>query len=327
MKKDMEDLEDMRSIVNVRNLENMRNMVNVRNLEDMGKNMDYRLKHVIGEGAFSRVYLAEDRNGQQYACKVSTEAGLLRREAEILGSLHHPLFPVYVGYEENGGGGKLFMEYIPGRNLREMMRVRKFSARQTMRFAGELADGLRYLHERQPVILYRDLKPENIMLCENGHIRLIDLGCACCQDAQGGAKTGTPGFAPQEQLVSGRTAGVYSDVYALGKTVQSMLAEKGRCCDREGECVEKSYGRRRKRRMGGNCPNMKRKYFREERICRRRLERMINFAVRDDFRQRPQDMAEVLCILTGQKKVEKEVICEKNIWESHYKNPCSLPPI
>ena len=258
----------------------------MEDLEDMGKNMDYRLKRVIGEGAFSRVYLTEDRNGQQYACKVSTEVRLLRREAEILGSLHHPLFPVYVGYEETGGEGRLFMEYIPGRNLRKVMCVRKFSAMQTMRIAGELADGLLYLHERQPVILYRDLKPENIMLCENGHIRLIDLGCACRQDAQGGAKTGTPGFAPQEQLVSGKTAGVYSDVYALGKTVQSMLAEKGRRCDREGGC-----------------------------------------AVRDDFRQRPQDMVEVLCILTGQKKVEKDVICEKNIWESHYKNPCSLPLI
>lgn len=279
-----------------------------KDTKNMGRNtkdLDYQLVRMIGEGAFSRVYLAEGWDGQQYACKVSGEVKMLRREAKILGSLYHPLFPTYIGYEENGDVGKLFMEYIPGRSLEEMLRVRgKFSARQTMRIAGELAGGLRYLHERQPTILYRDLKPGNIMLCENGHIKVIDFGCACCQDAQGGVKVGTPGFAPPEQLASGGAAGVYSDVYGLGKTVQSILAGNGQCHDYH------SMGWRR---------------LREERRCHSRLERMIEAATCDDFRQRPQDMSEVLHILTGQRKMEQDIICEKNIWESRYKNPCSLP--
>lgn len=289
--------------------------------KDMGKDMnrDYRLIRVIGEGAFSRVYLVEGGDGLQYACKVSRKIKMLKWEAEILSNLYHPLFPLYMDYEESGGEGRLFMEYVPGRSLGKLTRVRgKFSPRQTMRIAEQLADGLRYLHERQPVILYRDLKPENIMLCENGQIKLIDFGCACCQDAQDGARVGTPGFAPPEQMSAGGTAGIYSDVYGLGKTVQSMMTEKRRHHGRGRFRVEKMRGRRRKR-----CREEKR--YGEEKICRRRLERMIEAATREDFRQRPQDMAEVRSILTGKKKTKKGVVCEKNIWESRYKSPCSLP--
>lgn len=301
-------------------------------------NTDHQLMRMIGEGAFSRVYLVEGGDGQQYACKVSREVKMLRREAEILSGLYHPLFPIYMGYEESGGVGRLFMEYIPGRSLGQLVRTRgRFSARQTMRIAGELADGLRYLHERQPVILYRDLKPENIMISESGHIKLIDLGCACCQDEQDGARVGTPGFAPPEQLIAEGTAGIYSDVYGLGKTVQSVMTEKRR---RHGK-GEKGYDRKRRLYVeekkcvkGGKCRIEGRKYhkverkrFFEEKRCRRRLERMIEETTREDFRQRPQDMAGVAHILAGRRKTEEGIVCEKNIWESSYKNSCSLPSI
>lgn len=324
---------------------------------------EYRFICVMGEGAFARVYLAEDRNGRQYACKVSREVKLLEREAELLSGLHHPLFPAYMGYEEREGTGRLFMEYISGRNLGQMLRFRgSFSARQTMRIARELADGLRYLHERQSTILYRDLKPENIMVCQDGHVRLIDFGCACPQDMQGGERVGTPGFAPPEQLKSGATAGVYSDVYGLGRTIRNVMAEGcdggGKCRDQEDECHrigERRFNRRKEYFCKGKRGNGKGKYYtggnrcrkkekghhsmrnmrrrgelrhrREEKICRRRLEQMIQAAVRDDFRQRPQDMTGILHILTGKREKEEGIICEKNIWESSYKNSCSLPLI
>ena len=284
----------------------------------------YRFMRVIGSGAFSKVYLVEDKNGRQFACKVSRQVKMLEREAEMLGRLYHPLFPAYVGYEEEEGAGRLFMEYIPGRSLGQVARLRGgFSPKQTMRIAEELADGLRYLHERQPTVLYRDLKPENILVCENGHIKVIDLGCACYQDEQGEAKVGTPGFAPPEQLMPGETAGIYSDVYGLGKTLKSVIAEEKRRYGikrtyRSGE--RKFNNERRKRRNG------KRIHHSEEKCCRRRLEHMIELTTREGFRQRPQDMLGVSCLLTG-KRIKEGIICEKNIWESGYKNSCSLPSI
>lgn len=257
----------------------------------------YRFVCVIGEGAFSRVYLAEDGKGRRFACKVSEKVEMLEREAEILSRLYHPLFPAYVGYEEQGGVGRLVMEYIPGRSLEQMARIRGgISARQTMRIAGELADGLRYLHERQPAVLYRDLKPGNILVCQDGHIRLVDMGCVCRQDVQGEVRVGTPGFAPPEQMSAGGTAGLYSDIYSLGRVVQSVMRDE---------------------RAGGG----------EERMCRRRLESMIEECTREDPRQRPQDMISVSLLLAGKRKRERGILCEKNIWESSCKNSCSLPLI
>ncbi len=285
---------------------------------------EYHFVSVIGEGAFSRVYLTEDGKGQRYACKVSGERRLLEREAELLGGLHHPLFPVFVGYEESREEGRLMMEFVPGMTLGRMAGLRGgISARQAMRIAEELAEGLRYLHERQPAILYRDLKPDNIIVCQNGHVKLIDFGCACRQDVQCGARVGTPGFAPPEQLGKDGdgTAGSYSDVYGLARTIQSILTGRDKVAGRQ------PYSKGRDG-VAGRQPHSKgRRQRREEKRCRRRLERMIEGAVREDWKQRPQDMAAISGILTGKRKNTEGILCEKNIWESSYKNSCSLPLI
>ena len=41
--------------------------------------MDYQYIRVLGEGAFSRVYLAEDGVGTRFACKVSRETKMRRK--------------------------------------------------------------------------------------------------------------------------------------------------------------------------------------------------------------------------------------------------------
>ena len=261
--------------------------------------MDYRLLHIIGKGAFSKVYLAEAGNGQLYACKVSSQKKMLKREAGILKELYHPLFPVYTDYMERGDEGMLVMEYISGENMKQLIELRgKFSAKETMRYVVQLVDGLRYLHERQPVILYRDLKPENIMVCQNGGIKLIDFGCACRLGEQDTAKVGTPAFAPPEQFASDGVTGIYSDVYCLGQTVRSIMREES-----AGDREEKKY--------------------------RRRLNRLITGCVCEDIGQRLQDMINVSDLLWGKRKQvgEENAVCIKNIWESSYKNSCSLPSI
>ena len=100
--------------------------------------------------------------------------------------------------------------------------------------AGQLAEGLMLLHERPEPILYRDLKPEHVILCGDGRVRLLDLGCACRLSEAWKSKAGSPGYAAPEQLGErGHRQGVYSDVYSFGKVLAAMQRETG--ADRDWE--------------------------------------------------------------------------------------------
>ena len=100
--------------------------------------------------------------------------------------------------------------------------------------AGQLAEGLMLLHERPEPILYRDLKPEHVILCGDGRVRLLDLGCACRLSEAWKSKAGSPGYAAPEQLCErGHRQGVYSDVYSFGKVLAAMQRETG--ADRDWE--------------------------------------------------------------------------------------------
>ena len=42
----------------------------------------------------------------------------------------------------------------------------------------DVAEGMAYLHSREPPIIHRDLKSQNIFLTKKGNIRLGDFGIA-----------------------------------------------------------------------------------------------------------------------------------------------------
>jgi len=189
----------------------------------------YKVIRLLGEGNFSRVYLVGERRGRIYACKISQETEMLRREWETLSSLHHPVIPRGVMFWETQFA-YLVMEYVTGSSVRELLARRgRLSERCTVQVAMELADCLRYLHAEG--ILYRDLKPANIMLRQDGRVALVDYGCVCRIGVKPDAKAGTRGFAAPEQLGGGVRLTASCDAYGLGKTMEAMLGN-GRCSSR-----------------------------------------------------------------------------------------------
>ncbi len=192
------------------------------------KEWGYESPVFVGEGAFARVYrIRESSTKVFYACKVSREREMLRREGEMLEGLSHPLFPKYVTLRECGDLSFLIMEYIPGQSLAAMMTCRGWLTKsQVLRVAIALAEGLAYLHESNPPIIFRDMKPENIFIGENGSVRLLDLGSACAQENAGRAITGTVGYAAPEQWEKPGNIGFHSDVYALGRVIFVMVGAK-----------------------------------------------------------------------------------------------------
>ncbi len=183
------------------------------------------MKTWIGEGSFAKVYLVtEPDKEERYAYKESREKEILYREYEVMKGLCHPLFPKVYDYWEDGAYGMMKLEYIPGQTLRKMSRRRGgCSARQVLEMGIALARGLRYLHMGKTPIIYRDLKPENIMVCEDGTLKLLDFGSALVGLRGDGVRTGTPGFAPPEQLEGREDVNYNADVYALGQTLKAVL--------------------------------------------------------------------------------------------------------
>lgn len=119
------------------------------------------------------------------------------------------------------GDDYLITEYADGFSLSS----RKISSKEVFRVALELCDALSVLHEKK--IIHRDVKPSNIIMCNDGHIKLIDFDAARLKKITSDKDTrfiGTDGFAPPEQYGFMQTD-ERSDIYSFGVTIKLLLEE------------------------------------------------------------------------------------------------------
>ena len=72
----------------------------------------------------------------------------------------------------------LVQELVDGADLFRFLRKLKYTMeiKAAKFYVAEVVVMLEYLHKNH--IIYRDLKPENIMICNDGHLKLIDFGAA-----------------------------------------------------------------------------------------------------------------------------------------------------
>lgn len=200
----------------------------------------YELKEQIGEGGSGIVYLAWDRHLERYVvvkeekCQEAEEAGILKKEMEMLKALKHPMLPaVYDYFQETER--YLVMEYIRGESLHNfILREGEIPEKQACEWALQLLELLSYLHRQSPPVIYRDLKPDNIIICQDGNLRVVDFGTALHvrYDKRAAENlAGTAGYAAPEQLYGevdrkngmGTGADERSDIYTLGATLYHML--------------------------------------------------------------------------------------------------------
>jgi len=160
------------------------------------------------------------------------------REASVLARLDHPNLPKVSDYFTQGDREYLVMDFVAGRNLREILdeaetAERMLDERRVLRWAAQLCDALNYLHSREPPILHRDIKPSNIKLTPGGLIKLVDFGLVKLL-APDDDRTitvlqgrGTVAYTPLEQYGgdTGHTD-VRSDIYSVGATLYHLLARR-----------------------------------------------------------------------------------------------------
>jgi len=210
----------------------------------------YKIIELVGQGGMGAVYRADDLRleGRQCAVKevqLETEADFaaqsreqFHREASVLARLDHPNLPKVSDYFSEENRDYLVMDFVAGRNLKEIMdearrQGRFLEEKQVRAWADQLCDALEYLHGQAPPILHRDIKPANIRLTPGGTLKLVDFGLVKLL-APDDSRTitilqgrGTIQYTPLEQYGgdTGHTD-IRSDIYSLGATLYHLLTNQ-----------------------------------------------------------------------------------------------------
>lgn len=211
----------------------------------------YRITGLIGQGGMGAVYMADDirLEGRKTAVKevspetfgpsgdpLAEQARLqFHREASILARLDHPNLPKVSDYFSHNGRDYLVMDYVPGRDLKEIVDEARakgqfLDEKRVLAWAEQIGQALVYLHSQRPLVLHRDIKPANIKLTPSDQIKLVDFGLVKLV-VPDDARTvtvlqgrGTAAYTPLEQYGgdTGHTD-VRSDIYSLGATLYHLL--------------------------------------------------------------------------------------------------------
>jgi serine/threonine-protein kinase len=184
----------------------------------------------VGRGTFGEVYQAHDTQlDRQVAVKLlwadrSSPALVERllREARMLARLRHQNVVAVYGAEEHDGRAGLWMEYVKGVTLHDLVASRgPMSAHEAGLVGQELCRALAAVH--QAGLVHQDLKAGNVMREEGGRVVLMDFGAGRLRDRIGaGGVSGTPLYVAPEVL-RGQEPDVRSDVYSLGVLLYHLV--------------------------------------------------------------------------------------------------------
>jgi serine/threonine protein kinase len=152
---------------------------------------NWKLGEELGRGAFGRVYLGFNlNNGELMAVKKldtkdMSQADLneTEKELKLLSSsngtarLSHPNIVRYLGMERNTNSLCIFLEYVPGGSLKDLINKFGVLPEPLLRvYTRQILLGLEFLHERG--VAHRDIKGGNVLITNEGVIKLADFGAS-----------------------------------------------------------------------------------------------------------------------------------------------------
>lgn len=203
----------------------------------------YRVIQPIGQGGFGKTFLAVDEDRLNSRCVIKQFSPQLdesskslekavRLFAEEAVRLHelgeHPQIPALLAYFEHDKRLYLVQQFIEGPTLlQELQQQGCFNEQKIRAVLAGILPVLKYVHDHQ--VIHRDITPSNIIRRKlDNKLVLIDFGVAkllsAATVAQPGTKIGTEGYAPIEQLRSGK-AYPASDLYSLAATCLFLMTQ------------------------------------------------------------------------------------------------------
>ncbi|XP_043862332.1 serine/threonine-protein kinase par-1 isoform X11 [Drosophila santomea] len=187
----------------------------------------------LGQGTYGKVQLGINKEtGQEVAiktikkCKIEAEADLvrIRREVQIMSSVHHPnIIHIYEVFE-NREKMVLVMEFAAGGELYDYLSERKvLTEEEARRIFRQVATAVYYCHKHK--ICHRDLKLENILLDEKGNAKIADFGLSNVFDDQRllGTFCGSPLYASPEIVEGTPYQGPEVDCWSLGVLLYTLV--------------------------------------------------------------------------------------------------------
>src|SRR5215218_1746867 len=202
--------------------------------------LNYRITEKLGAGGQGTVYRAVDeRLGRTVVIKIlspeltAREVNLKRfeREAQLASSLDHPNICTIYGLHEAEGLHFIAMQYIEGKNVRQLVNGRPLSLESALSITYQVADALTAAHAKG--IIHRDIKAGNVMVTASGLAKVLDFGLAKLLDenkkggdvhlTELGVPYGTATYAAPEQA-AGRKVDHRADIFSTGVLLYEMLA-------------------------------------------------------------------------------------------------------
>jgi serine/threonine protein kinase len=252
---------------------------------------------LIGQGGMGFVFKArQPKLDRVVALKILPQslaadpafAERFTREGRVLARLNHPNIVTIHDFGQANGFFYLLMEFVDGVNLRQAMKVGRFTPAQALAIVPKICEALQFAHNEG--ILHRDIKPENILLDTKGRVKIADFGIAKLVGDAGragsplpaaraliddgahgvtrptaltetGKVLGTPQYMAPEQLEHPQDVDQRADIYSLGVVFYEMLtgelpigrfappSEKSGADPRVDEVVLRTLEKERERRQ------------------------------------------------------------------------------
>ncbi len=217
-------------------------------LEQFGK---YILLERLAAGGMAEVYLSKSTGAVGVNKFVAIKRilpqysdhqefiDMFKEEAKIAVNLNHGNVVSIYDFGVEKSQFFLVMEYVEGRNLRQILNELKksntqFTIEQIVFMIKEVAAGLDHAHRcidgttgRPLNIVHRDMSPQNIMVSFEGEVKIIDFGIAKAETQMEATKAGTLkgkyGYMSPEQA-DGQNIDPRTDIFSMGIVLWELLA-------------------------------------------------------------------------------------------------------
>mmetsp|Transcript_36026 Transcript_36026/g.81082 ORF Transcript_36026/g.81082 Transcript_36026/m.81082 type:complete len:579 (-) Transcript_36026:285-2021(-) len=218
------------------------------------KQSGVRVLDKLGEGTFAKVVLALNRTnkgdwkdstivrkiwklpreGDQVVLKcvkkeefADCQGVSIESEVDIHSRCRHPNIPMMYGYYQDGQNIIMILDYVPGKELKEIMQVKRTIAeKESCILILQVLRALAHMHSQG--FVHRDVSPRNVLVTDSSRAWLIDLGLATdtkvkCSTMVASAAMGTIGYIAPECIRNSHEVSMGTDVWACGIILYEMI--------------------------------------------------------------------------------------------------------